>query len=552
MKLNRIIALALAAALLVCGCALAAEKEKYVNTPEEIAKAKEWADTLDPRTYDTHITIELACQDLKDNVDYQKGDVLGQWYTEHFNIDWDLVAIPTANANDKIRTMINSGEAPDVLRWNDFIVNEVTTYIDQELFYRFPDDWKQRWPHLAAMQAKVPAAAVLEQKMGGTYAILRATYYHYYPYDKIYNHHSAYLRRDWADAVGFPIKDAYTPSEIMEYARLIKEKDPGNVGDKLIPLTADTGNFLGLFIGSTYPRYCQVYRGTDGRYHWGFEDEETLKYLKLFKQAFDEGLISREFYTISNDDARNLYCISGISGGWIGAGSVPHDVHQHFRDDLGLTDDNWHMAAIVGEDGFYHDNESSNMWGGTYFSGDIDPAVFERMMDIMDFAMSDEGLDLRCNGFQYCDWKYDEKGVRVPIFDPEKYQSSSRSETSWPLYDLMAGCGDDNGWNPDPVFKDSESTLWYRYAKKIADAKRAHEKEDSIIPTDWNIFGFSSDTQAMLTSINYSSLCANILTSKDIEAAWKQAIAENRFIVDPALAELNEKFGGQPAGSGQA
>ena len=70
--------------------------------------------------------------------------------------------------------------------------------------------------------------------------------YHYYPGDVVVNHESVYLREDWANAVGFEIKDAYTASEIMEYARLVKEQDPGNVGTIL--RTADAFDCDGVFL----------------------------------------------------------------------------------------------------------------------------------------------------------------------------------------------------------------------------------------------------------------------------------------------------------------
>ena len=73
--------------------------------------------------------------------------------------------------------------------------------------------------------------------------------YHYYPGDVVVNHESVYLREDWANAVGFEIKDAYTASEIMEYARLVKEQDPGNVGTIL--RTADAWNVPVALLEST-------------------------------------------------------------------------------------------------------------------------------------------------------------------------------------------------------------------------------------------------------------------------------------------------------------
>lgn len=148
MKRKNLIAWLVALALLLSGTALAAEKELVVYSEEDLARAKEYTDTLDTsgKTYDEHLTIELATEMLDATQDYNQGSAGSQWFTEHFNFDFDLVAIPDSNANDKIRTMINSGEVPDVLRWNGFDINEIISYIDQGLFYRLPDDGKNAGP----------------------------------------------------------------------------------------------------------------------------------------------------------------------------------------------------------------------------------------------------------------------------------------------------------------------------------------------------------------------------------------------------------------------
>lgn len=57
-----------------------------------------------------------------------------------------------------------------------------------------------------------------------------------------------YIRKDWAQAVGFELKEHYTIPEFLEYARLIKEKDPGNVGDRLVPIGVNASNANSLFV----------------------------------------------------------------------------------------------------------------------------------------------------------------------------------------------------------------------------------------------------------------------------------------------------------------
>jgi putative aldouronate transport system substrate-binding protein len=98
--------------------------------------------------------------------------------------------------------------------------------------------------------------------------------------------------------VDFPIKDYYTATELMEYARLIIAKDPGNTGGKVTGLEFPTSYAYMAFVAPN-SAYCatgsEFYIGEDGKYQWGPANQETLAGLKLFRQAYDEGLLNPEF-----------------------------------------------------------------------------------------------------------------------------------------------------------------------------------------------------------------------------------------------------------------
>ena len=61
-------------------------------------------------------------------------------------------------------------------------------------------------------------ADALAEKVDGTYGLFYVVMYHCYPGDVVVSHNSIYIREDWTNAVGFAIKDDYTPGELLEYA----------------------------------------------------------------------------------------------------------------------------------------------------------------------------------------------------------------------------------------------------------------------------------------------------------------------------------------------
>lgn len=78
MKTKKLVALFLSVLMLLSSAsALAADKEDVVYKEEDIARAKEYTDTLDTsgKTYDKHLTIEVASEMLDATADYNQGSV---------------------------------------------------------------------------------------------------------------------------------------------------------------------------------------------------------------------------------------------------------------------------------------------------------------------------------------------------------------------------------------------------------------------------------------------------------------------------------------------
>jgi len=138
-------------------------------------------------------------------------------------------------------------------------------------------------------------------------------------------------------------------------------------------------------------------------------------------------------------------------------------------------------------------------------------------------------------GFENVDWKVGAEGKVEKI-------NGAEWVTSWPLYHLMSICGDDFVADTNNV---SEfSWLGDKYSKKVYKIKDELVTDGSIIPIDRATYGFTSDAQNMMTEINYKSIMANLIVAEgDLEENWKNVIAEYAYIVDPAVAELNELFG---------
>ena len=192
--------------ILLCSCI-------FASGSQESSSAQTNENGLEKRT------ISIAVLDYVTDEEFQ--NPFHQFFKEKFNVDWDYNYVEWGSWDEILRVWINADDLPDLSIWN-YNYQDFENYVNQGLLYRFPDDWKERWPNAAMAYEKSPLNIELEERFGGTYIMLRPIYVYNATTDPIVNQIGVVaLRKDWAEAVGFPLKDAYTVEDTLEYARLI-------------------------------------------------------------------------------------------------------------------------------------------------------------------------------------------------------------------------------------------------------------------------------------------------------------------------------------------
>lgn len=511
------------------GCA---EKKEtpIIDNGQEVEQGEEQEQEKDK--YGEQRKISLA---VLDNVteDEWKND-FHKFFMDKFNIEWDYNYVEWGSWQEKLRVWINSGDLPDVSVW-DYNYTDAKNYVEQELLYRFPDDWKKKWPNAARAYDASPLNLELENRFGGTYVMLRPIFVNNAQTDPIVNQIGVIgIRKDWAEQVGFELKDAYTVEETLEYARLIKDKDPGNIGKGLIPLSYDPANALTCFVSANSDHSRKenaFYKDETGTYQWGPAEQETLEALKIYQQAYKEGLMDKEFYLLNDNDKDKFY-INGTAALYHmgGVGDFRQTAHTEMKNNLQINSDEViHEAIVLGNDNKYHNIIlGSNYWSSLIFSPDITDENFERMMDMIDFTCTEEG-QIICNmGFEGTDWEYkDEKPASIlpentTILD--KY--GARIESLYILEDDFAVI--------NPAIKEE-----YRdRMQTLAELKLQYGKGVySEIDWDESFYVSKAKDQAQL---EYEKEYANlILQEGDLVTNWKKWVNTKMSLVQPYLDELN-------------
>lgn len=558
MKKSKKLIAALLASLMVLSTAACSNGENQSGTSQQSGtnssaagetSSVETSDTGEEGTYDTHVDLSWYKEGITGHEINYDGDAYGQFWQDKFNVTFDLTAatMDDSDWNERLRIWINSGDMPDVAHWG-FNYGELADYAAQDAVYRFPDDWKERWPNVAASQEYVPGAAVAEEKLGGTYVLFRTIFANHRPSERLSYHALLYMRKDWMEACGVEIKDTYSPSELEEIATKFKEMDPGNVGSQLVPISIRTYDVPKIYPGTVFPESINVgdgyYKDENGQFQWAPADERTLEGLEKYQNLYTSGLLDPEFYTLTRYEGTEKFYIGGTAGIVLDDGMgymIQSRMEDGLQKNLGLDpDEALHIAQLVGEDGKYYYREDMNFYGSIIFSPDITDEQFERAMDILDFCCTEEGQEIINMGFEGEDWELDENGDYVSLL-PEEITGNASSVlgSKYPSANVFFGgiiLGDDFQFVSPNYDKETRETVshFYKLRDELSD-------ETTLLPRDYDLEFYSSraKTQAnMDLSEEYAQL---ILKEGDLETNWKNWVDEKMQLVQPLLDELNQQ-----------
>ena len=249
----------MAISMVACGDTETVNSSKSASdsgTKVSTAETPESASSAEEKDYSEHFTYSYASIQITESTNYNSADdAMTQYWQQKYNFDWDVISISSDNWDSTVSTWVYAEDLPDVTIF-DYKHAQMMDWIDQGLVFEFPEGWEERWPNVAASQVYAGLEPAVREIVGSTYFLARPNYSNNKPTspDISPTNMMIYIRKDWAEAVGFELKDYYTIDEIMEYAELVKDKDPGNVGKDLVPMGLSAANCYNLFVrnSSTY------------------------------------------------------------------------------------------------------------------------------------------------------------------------------------------------------------------------------------------------------------------------------------------------------------
>jgi putative aldouronate transport system substrate-binding protein len=228
-------------------------------------------------------------------------DPTSQYVTKKTGVNINFI-VPAGNENEKLNAMIAGNDLPDFITlgwWED----NVKKLVEGGLVESLTDLAKEYDPYFfkVADPAKLSWYA---QPDGKTFVYPNASSSpkDFQKYGTQFTSNQTFVvRKDMYEAIGKP--DMRTPEGFLNALKLAKEKFPEVNGQPMIPIGfhefGDVGNysFIDVSQDSSYlANFLAIPREKDGKVYDRTTDPEFIKWLKVFRQANQDGLIAKDVF----------------------------------------------------------------------------------------------------------------------------------------------------------------------------------------------------------------------------------------------------------------
>ena len=280
--MKKLVSLFLAALMLFTCCSALAEIPANINQDGYVPIVNE------------KTTITVAFKDNAANTTTQEDKWFWQYADKFLNLHFETEGIQSAAAAERLNLLFAANDLPDVLWGFAFTPNQLVKYgtSDEQLMPLEDYITPELTPNLYALREELPEVfAAATAPDGHLYTIPNMTYI-----DTQFSQ-MMFMHQGWLEQV--QKTSPTTLDEFIDVLYAFKEAKPG--GEKTIPMGGNPTPWLLYALGYDGG-------GTDGTDPAVFEGqavipaahERFIEYLKLMNQFYNDGIISQDYYTLTD------------------------------------------------------------------------------------------------------------------------------------------------------------------------------------------------------------------------------------------------------------
>ena len=483
-------------------------------------------------------------------------------YTEFLNEKFGVKITPTnypyESWDESVNIAINGNNLLDTLHYNLKAYNFGSTYeqwVDGNIIKALPDDMSP-WPNLQAMLNNVSNIDKLKYD-GKLYCI--PVMNDIVNYQKDFSNFTYVYRRDWAKQIDELNKDKVGYEPIYKEGDVYTWEEFGRLLDafkKNIETVAGTDKAAALADqGWAFPSVTNFYKDvphcfakdSNGKAINAFTSSEYEAGLDVAKQMVTDKIYSPDQFNYEDNDNK---AFDQYKGGFAG---VLYDnfslvnyikLRDQMRKKVDNLEDATALMKVMGPDGKFALEGTENWFSATMFNYDISDKKMNKILDIMDYLLSEEGTRLAIYGLEGYDYNIVDGKV---VLDPRGWEKGDDGKYAPKVNGAkylryMTTLGNDTK-SFDPYTDMDSFNLLNAWSEEMKQAKNENKlrvvKEPADI--DWMSTPIKNDkTETLLSDANVAA--TKYAYSKLSLADYEKTFTSNANWTK-VLNEINEKLG---------
>ena len=275
------------------------------------------------------VKLSFSCADntfgISTDAELQKA--VTKMLEEKTGVTLTTIIPPVANYNEKVETMISSGDIPDVLALSQ-VMTKLPNYVSRGKLLKL-DDYIQKSERLSAIPAD-------------NYDVLRVdgSVYHV-PYTKP-RVKVLFMRKDIMEEYNIQLSNTPTTEEFVTEPSKLK-------GTGIIPFSFPKWIDNFQYFMNSYGAYAGIYKNEAGVYVDGFQEPEMVAALEYICRLYNEGIIAQEFITTENATMREYVYTKKAASAIDYVTNYTNYLTQ--SEAAGVYSDVFPIYAVIGPDG---------------------------------------------------------------------------------------------------------------------------------------------------------------------------------------------------------
>ncbi len=497
--------------------------------------------------YPSHLAISIGYWNIEGMQNNDHSDALRAYLENKFNISIEPFSVSWADYHDRYQILSATNSLPDI-----FASAEVNT------------SWKAEASNLDSMIANgsirdlpsdlsaypnIENALSLCGLSGSSLPLYYLPRVSFTDASLGTSDAAMFVRQDWMEHL--KLNDPQNLDEFIQMAAAFANSDPdGNGVDDTLGYNVNSRDALGkwVILGIAPELNVQGWVQENGKYIPSFYAADYVKILKAYRKIYVSGGLDPKFYLKKSVDA-----VDDFARGTLGAleyKSSPSSVLElktqwELYDNPPFEDSVKLLHIFPAEDGVRYSNSSNVFWSETFISSRVNNEKMQRILALMDYLLSDEGLRLTRYGLPGEDYNTNKNGEYQILLDLEGKSLSKALEEKYPSMSLFNSLASWAGTLDDFSPTELNYLRFGKTAVDIAYAELEWNKQNTVqVERNYRFLMMSkSDAIDFPEESIADSIAKVIIGTDDVETMWNDVLQQYRNShIDEYIDKQNQKY----------